>query len=100
MGNASHGWSGCSATSPSPSNDGKEKSLSTQLYPVLPLLDNTAPSLIFFVRCLAQDVVKMAKLQEEATAVIVRAHAAQGEGMSWEKTVLLATTHGEAVEAT
>jgi hypothetical protein len=25
MGNASHGWSGCSATNPGPSKDGKER---------------------------------------------------------------------------
>jgi hypothetical protein len=31
---------------------------------------------------------------------MVRAHTAQAEGMAWEKTVLLATGHSEAVEAT
>jgi hypothetical protein len=36
----------------------------------------------------------------QAAAVMVRAHAAQAEGMAREKATLLATTHDEAAGAT
>jgi hypothetical protein len=57
------------------------------------------------MQCVAQDAVEVAELQKEVTraqvaAVMVRARTAQAEGMAREKTTLLVTTLGEAVEVT
>jgi hypothetical protein len=54
---------------------------------------------------LARGVAEVAELREEvtraqATVVMVRAHAAQVEGMAWEKDVLLATAHDEVARVT
>jgi hypothetical protein len=57
------------------------------------------------MQCLARYKAEMAELQEEVTqaqvaAVMAGARAAHAKGMAQEKTVLLAATHGEAVEVT
>jgi hypothetical protein len=57
------------------------------------------------MQCLAQDATEVAELWEEVTraqaaTIMVRARAAQVEGMAWVKAALLATTHDEVVEAT
>jgi hypothetical protein len=57
------------------------------------------------VQCLARDTAEVAELREEVTqahaaAIMVRACAAQAEGIVREKAVLLVTIHGEAAEAT
>jgi hypothetical protein len=59
----------------------------------------------FFMQHLARDTTEMAELQEEVTgaqaaAIMVRACATQVERIVREKTVVLVTAHGEAIEVT
>jgi hypothetical protein len=57
------------------------------------------------MQCIAWEAAEMAELREEVTqaqaaVVMARAHAAQAEGTTREKDVLLATIHGEAAKVT
>jgi hypothetical protein len=83
-----------------------KKELLRRPFPVL-LLWLMLPYLLsfFFMQRLARDMAEVVKPQEEANrvqaaAVMVRAHAAQAEGMAREKATLLAKTHDEAAGAT
>jgi hypothetical protein len=83
-----------------------KKTSPPNLFPVLPSLVNAAlPPTFFFIQCLAWDAAEVVELWDEVTraraaVVMVRARAAQAEGMVREKAVLLATAHDEAAGVT
>jgi hypothetical protein len=103
-GNTSHGWQRCSITGLGQYKDEKEKSSLPDFFQFFHLW--LTPSLFgFSMQCIAWEAAEMAELREEVTqaqaaVVMARAHAAQAEGTTREKDVLLATIHGEAAKVT
>jgi dihydroxyacetone kinase-like predicted kinase len=62
------------------------------------------PLFLFFMQRLSQDATEMAELHEELTqaqaaTIMARVRATHAERTTWEKNALLATAHGEVVEA-